>query len=112
MIQICWLEDCKSQRPVTDFSEECLVLLMTCLLSGLALVNPRIVKARLFLTCYKLSFFLLWCLGRALMSVETHPLKSVMLYFSRFMADIALLESNRGLTSKWCRPRDLLIASF
>ena len=54
------VEDCKSQRPVTDFSGECLVLLMTCLLSGLGLVNPRIVKGRLFLTCYRISFFLLW----------------------------------------------------
>ena len=33
----------------TDFSRECLARLMTCLLSGLAIVNPCIVKGRLFL---------------------------------------------------------------
>ena len=40
----------------TDFSRECLARLMTCLLSGLAIVNPRIVKGRLFLIV--LYFFL------------------------------------------------------
>ena len=89
------LEDCKSQRPVTDFSGECLDPLMTCLLSGLGLVNPRIVQGRLFLVDFH-YFFLGTCFDVCRDSSPSNQWCSISRGLWR---DVTQLESNIGLTS-------------